>query len=114
MKTTSKISICLVIVLLLSVLAACSADDKLEGTYCGSYTYDSNEYYVEITLNEDGTYKTVYEKNGQPDETYAGDYEIVDGKIRLYRTADHSTWNIYEYVDGHLENDSNNRIFNKK
>jgi len=114
MKTASKVSICLIMVLLLGVLAACSADNKLEGTYCGSYTYDGNEFYCEITLNEDGTYKTVYEKNGQPDETYEGDYETVDGKLRLYRSADHSTWNIYEFVDGHLESDNGNRIFTKK
>ena len=112
MKTTSKISVCLVIALMLSILAACSSDNKLEGTYSGSYTYDENEFYVEITLKEDGTYTRVYDKNGEPHKSESGDYELIDGKVRLYVAEDHGVWNIYDYKDGHLESDG--RIFTKK
>ncbi|MBQ7330751.1 MAG: lipocalin family protein [Oscillospiraceae bacterium] len=113
MKTTSKISLFLVIALILSVFAACSSPDKkLEGTYAGSYTYDENEFYVEITLKDDGTYTRVYEKNGAPHKSEDGDYELIDGKVRLYVADDHSVWNIYDFVDGHLENEG--RVFAKK
>ncbi len=97
---------------MVGTLVACSGKDKLEGTYRGSYIYDGNEFYAELTLNEDGTYKMVDEKNGQPHTTYEGDYELMDnGKLRVYRSADHSTWNMYDYVDGHLEDD--NAIYKK-
>lgn len=113
MKTSSKISFCIVIALILSVLVACSSpNNKLEGTYSGSYTYDDNEFYVEITLNEDGTYTRVYEKNGESYKSEEGDYEVLEGKIRLYVASDHSVWNVYDYVDGHLETEG--RIFTKK
>ena len=112
MKTTAKISICLMLVLILSILAACGSDNKLEGTYCGSYTYDGNEFYMELTLNEDGTYKRVYEKNGQPYETTEGDYEVKDGKLYIYINEENSSFNKYDIVDGHLESDG--RIFTKK
>lgn len=112
MKTSSKISFFLVVVFILSALAACSSDSKLEGTYSGSYTYDENEFYVEITLNEDGTYTRVYEKNGEPHKSEEGDYELKDGKVYLYVVDDHSVWNAYDYIDGQLESDG--RIFTKK
>lgn len=113
MKTTSKISLFLVIALILSVFAACSSPDKkLEGTYTGSYTFDDNEFYVEITLKDDGTYTRVYEKNGAPHKSEDGDYELLNGTVRLYVAPDHSVWNTYNFVDGHLETED--WVFTKK
>ena len=112
MKKSSKISFLLAILFVISLFAACSSGNKLEGTYTGSYTYDDSEFYVEITLKEDGTYTRVYEKDGQPHETEDGDYALIEGKVYLYVTEDHSVWNKYDYKDGHLESDG--RIFNKK
>ena len=113
MKTSSKISFLLAILFIISLFAACSSsNNKLEGTYTGSYTYDESEFYVEITLKEDGTFTRVYEKDGQPHKSEEGDYELIEGKVRLYVTKDHSVWNAYDYKDGHLENEG--RVFTKK
>lgn len=110
MKAVSKISLCLVIVFMLSVLVSCTnsdsySDNKLEGTYSGTYMYDGSEIYVVITLDENGQYTKDSTINGQASPSASGDYELKDGKVYLYSTADHLSWIAYDYVDGHLEND---------
>ncbi len=106
MKTVSKISLCLVIVLVLSVLVSCNySDNKLEGTYSGKYMYDGSEIYVEITLDENGHYTKESTIDGQASPSASGDYELKDGKVFLYSSSDHQSGIVYDYVDGHLEND---------
>ena len=96
--------------------SAPSQDGGIAGKYCGSYTYNGNEFYVEITINEDGTYKRVYLKNGEPYETTEGDW-IMDNsgrtpKIRLYLDEAHSVANIYEYMGNYLQEGS--KVFTKQ
>ena len=106
MKTASKISLCLIIVIMLSVLASCTySDNKLEGTYSGTYMYDGSEISVVITLDENGQYTKSSTIDGQASPSTSGDYELIDGKVRLYSSADHLSWIAYDYIDGHLEND---------
>ena len=106
MKAVSKISLCLVIVFMLSVLVSCTySDNKLEGTYSGKYMYDGSEIYVVITLDENGQYTKDTTIDGQTSPSTSGDYELKDGKVRLYSSTDHKSWIAYNYVDGHLEND---------
>ncbi len=157
MKTLSKLSFFLVIVFVLTVLAACSSPDNystdtsgnndtvdtstpttpaqttggasaettegtpsqdggIAGKYCGSYTYDGNEFYVEIILNEDGTYKRDYKKNGEPYESKEGDWKLDESgrtpRIRLYLDAAHSVANIYDYMGDYLQEGS--KVFTKQ
>ncbi|MBR6740784.1 MAG: hypothetical protein IKM04_06940 [Clostridia bacterium] len=118
MKKISILSLCIVIVLMLSVLVSCSggsgskSDKKLAGSYSGNYIYDGAEISIVITLNEDGTYTYDATKDGQPSSSRTGDYELKDGEVYLYNTSDHQSWIKYDYVDGHLENE--NGEFTKK
>ena len=107
MKIVSKIVLLLTVVSMLFVLASCtqSDDNKLEGTYSGTYMYEGSEISVVITLDENGKYTRDSTVNGEASPSVSGDYELKDGRVRLYSTEDHQSWIAYIYVDGHLEND---------
>ena len=106
MKTTVKaVSICIIVILLVSSLASCGPSmEDVAGTYSGSYTYNGNSFYAVIVLTEDGTYGKVVSKNGIPNSTDSGDFEIKGSKIRLYTSDDHKSYTEYTYSDGQIEN----------
>lgn len=113
-KAIKIISVCLVLILLVTTLLACSPSvEEVTGTYSGSYTYNGNKFYVVIMLYNDGTYARATAKNGNLSTSEAGDYEIKGSKIRLYdsNTA-HGSWIDYNYSSGVLE--TNGHKFTKE
>ena len=66
MKAFLKIlALCVVLSMVATLFSACApTEEEVAGFYTGSYTYQGNEFYVEIELAEDGTYSKTVEKNG--------------------------------------------------
>ncbi len=115
MRTTVRnISLCLVIVLLIGILAACGiSKDELVGSWTGTYTYNGNRFDVAIVFKSSGSYSKATMKNGTLSSTETGDWEIKGGKVILYSDAAtyHGVSTTYNYKGGKLEN--NNHYFSK-
>ena len=61
-----------------------SFDTKLEGTYARSHIADGKEIISVISLYEDGIYQRLVIWDDYIKSCTTGDYELVDGEIRLY------------------------------
>ena len=110
-KTIRAVSVCLVVVMIISTLVACSPSvEEVVGTYSGSYTYNGNRFNVVIMLYDDGTYVKAIGKNGSVSSVESGDYEIRGNEIRLYDSdtvVEHGSWTDYKYSKDTLENNGN-------
>ena len=107
-KLTKIISLCVMVALLVSTLAACGLSEaEAVGTWSGTYTYNGNDFSVAIVLESDGSYAKVTMKNGMLSSSETGDYEIKGNKVTLYDSDSivyHGKSITYKYKNGALVN----------
>lgn len=107
-KVLKAISLCTVLVMLLSLLAGCSVSkDDLVGTWTGSWEYNGKKITSAIVFKADGTYGMSTLSGWDVSSSEAGEYEIKGNKVILYDSSSavyHGNYMELTYRNGKLEN----------